>query len=227
MRAWGVALATKLSEGERIDTDDHYVWLQNRLRGTTPMLLRDAAKVWVAGMRADSPDLDRTGDWHMAVSSALPVIPKFHYGYSVPGRFEGTYDRPFDPVMMPKTYVATLVEELAELVVERDDGVKRRRRQGEKIERFFEDKFELRPDHVPWNSSASYAIEQIVNLVLFREYYRGRLGARSDSRYTMVNELGVAVSREIGAVLADTKPRAFERAFDRLGKQVESARKTP
>jgi len=204
------------------------------------MLFNDAAKIYVAGLRMGdrffaSPELraaaiangewvHSTSEWLKTVSRELPDIPKFQYGLSVLGRFDGPSDRPFIPVMLPLEYIDTLSEQLANLAIARD-ARGRRPRAGKKIEEFFRIKIAGRDAlGVPWNFSASYAVEQIAMRVLYASYYRGHLGEPSEWLDNELTNVASAISRELHRALTDPQPRAFERVFDRLAADVNKAR---
>jgi len=242
LRAWAIALDKYLVGAERVATTDLYSWLAYRVRRTSPMLFSDAAKIFVAGLRVHDHDFESPSqradamakgehlqskhEWLTAVSHEVPTIQSFHYGHGVPGRSEGIYGKPFIPVMLPLEYVATLSEELAFVAVERDDGG-HRGRVGGSIEKFFKAKLAPRnsSDQISWNSSASYAVEQIVMRVLFRDYYRGCFGEPGERLYSAVNEAGFRITRELDRTLVDPQPRAFERAFQRLGNDIARAKR--
>ena len=239
LRMWAEALDKHLQGPERV-SGDSYNWLAYRIGRAQPMLLRDAAKIYVAGMcmqprpfssRAETQAAVAAGeyvhsayDWQMAFSEQLPAVIAFHYGYGVEGRFQGTYDRAFLPVMVPLEYVSGLAEELATVVVERDERG-RRQRIGERIEKFLKEKIGGVGAAPTWNFSAGYAVEHIALSVLFRDYWRGQFGEPTATLYTAVNEAGYAIGRELHRMLHDPGPRAFDRGLERLRNEVEEARR--
>jgi hypothetical protein len=242
LRAWADVLDRNLVGKERIKGNPYY-WLSYRIKSTKPMLIADAVKIYIAGIRIQESDATSDADreakrksgeylhspyeWQIAFGEHLPVVQHYLYGYGFEFRFKGIFDGPFVPVMLPLEYVPVLAEELAAVIVERDDG-RQRARKGEQIERFLKDKVTMNTaaGSVPWNFSASYAIEQIATRVLFRHYYRGRFGKPDERLYSAVNEAGFAISREFERMLGDERPGAFGRAKKRLSDEVEMARKT-
>jgi hypothetical protein len=202
------------------------------------MLLRDAAKIYVAGLRMQPPPFNSRAEveaavaageyvhsqyeWQMAFSEQLPAVISFHYGYGVEGRFEGTYDKPFLPVMVPLEYVSGLAEELAVLVVQRDERG-RRQRIGARIEQFLKDKIAGVGGALSWNFSAKYVVEHIALSVLFRDYYEGRFGKQTGTLNSAVNEAAYAIGRELQRMLYDPEPRAFDRGLERLKNETDEA----
>jgi hypothetical protein len=240
LRAWANTLDRNLVGDERVKGNP-YNWLAYRISRSDPMLVADAVKIYVAGLRVQDGAYDSAAErdaalksgkclhsvyeWQMAFAEHLPVVQGHLYGYGVKGRFVGVYDAPFIPVMLPPEYIPTLSEELANLVVPRDDG-KRRTTVGEKIEAFFSERVSRDAGRgVSWNFSAHYAVEQIAMRVLFRDFYRGRFGPRTERLDTAINEAGLAIARELQRTLSDAEPRAFERTFARLSDALEQARK--
>jgi len=224
LEAWAHALETTLTASERIKTKSHLNWLAYRLRAGQRMLLRDAALIMVAGMRTNDPRLDSNYDWQMALNEHLPVIGRFHHGYGVPGRFAGIWDGPFEPVLVPRAYVETLADELSKVAMPRDKGGKRRPALGARLQTFLNAKFTAQPPQTPWNSSASFAIQNIALSVLFREFYRGRFGAYTAELDAAVNEAGYAIGRAVERMLADEQPGAYQRLSERLAEEVAAAR---
>ena len=220
MRAWAQAL----THDGAVSSDREYQWLVYRLRLKQGMLIRDAATIAAAGMRGLDPHLPSPTDWHVAISNELPVILKFHHGYGVPNRFKGIYDTPFEPVMMTRAQATTLVEQLAFVAVERDDGDGRRAKKARQFQEFFDAKYAGSRGQVGWNASASYAIEHVAALVVFRDFYRGRFGPYSRELEDGINEVGHSIGMEIDRILADREPGAFERGMERLQGEVQISR---
>jgi len=160
----------------------------------------------------------------MSVAREVPALQSYAYTEGIPGRLIGPYDRAFAPVMLPLEAIAPLAERLAEIAVERDrDG--ERRRKGEEIERYLIARVSDDIGGDPaWNSSAAWTIENVVSRVIFKHYYRGGFGDPSDGLFNSVNELGVEVGRLFRIVLAESKPRAFDRLLEKLGEEVEEER---
>jgi len=240
LRAWADALDRHLAGDERVKGNPYH-WLAYRIKSANPMLIADAVKIYVAGMRVQDGAygsaaereaalqlgecLHSVYEWQTEFAKHLPVVQRFLHGYGVKGRFVGVYDAPLIPVMLPLEYVPVLTEELANLVVPRDDG-QRRKAVGKKIEAFLLERATGDAGRgVSWNFSAYYAVEQIAMLVLPIEYFRGRLGPLRREGESGMTDVAESIAREFGRMLSDTEPRAFERTLRRLGADLEEARK--
>ena len=240
LRAWADALDRHLAGEERVKGNPYH-WLAYRIKSANPMLIADAVKIYVAGMRVQdgaygsAGERDaalRSGDclhsvyeWQMAFANHLQVVQRFLYGYGVKGRFVGVYDSPLIPVMLPLEYIRLLTVELANLAVPRDEG-QRRKTVGDKIEAFLIERATRDAGGgVSWNFSSFYAVEQIAMLVLPIEYFRGRFGPLRRGGESAMTEVAESIAREFGRMLSDTEPRAFERTLRRLGNDLEDARK--
>jgi len=223
LRALAHAINDQLTGAERVEARDTYYWLTYRIRPKHPMLLTDAAKIFIAGARLRPSDEWTSPSWYQDVSNRIPIIPRFHSGHGVPGRFEGIYDKPFIPVMVPLEYIRELSDDLANLVIERDDG-KRRPIVGERIEAFLRAKITQGQAGLRWNDTALFAIREVCMRVLFAHYYRGRFGALNDHLDSMITNAAVAIEREMHRILSDPDPGAFDRAMQRLSGDIQTAR---
>lgn len=187
------------------------------------MRFRDAAKIYRAGLRVHDPALPSAAEWQEAVASDLPALISYAYDYGIPDRgIEGTWGGPFIPVMLPLEFVPTLVKELAKIAIQRDDNG-RRRVVGEHIDKYLREHIRGTPYEAGWNFTPSFAVKELALLVLFRDYYRGRFGPQSKDLESAINDAGEAIGRELHATLLDPEPRAFNRRFGYLRKEVEMA----
>lgn len=205
LKAWARTLEKNLYGSETIDASDKYAWIANHTReyrssssgydAVRPMTFSDAARIYVAGLRSREPELPTALEWQTAVAREVPAIPRFHYGYGVPGRMTGVFERPFIPILLPREYIPTIAEELADLIVPRDRDSKRRK-VGEMIEAYFRAQLDGTDPLVPrWNSTAVYAVEQIVAYVGFAHLYQRRFGPQSEALFTAVNEIAPDVAK--------------------------------
>jgi len=108
--------------------------------------------------------------------------------------------------------------------VERDDRG-RRRRVGERIEAYLKERTRGRPTGpVGWTFAGPYAVREVAMRILFREFYRGRFGARSEALGHAMTEIALKLEREFERICSGIEPDIFEQVVKRLANEVEEAR---